>query len=181
MQKQSIFLVGPMGSGKSTVGKLLAERLGYDFVDSDHEIEARTGVSIPHIFDVEGEAGFRVREKTIIEELSQRENCILATGGGVVLAEENRKALRSRGFVIYLKSSLESLILRTKNDRNRPLLQQPNPEKIIEKILIEREPFYQDVADLIIETQQIPAYKVVRQIHDKLAELGIVPNYQALR
>lgn len=181
MQKQSIFLVGPMGSGKSTVGKLLAERLGYDFVDSDHEIEARTGVSIPHIFDVEGEAGFRAREAAMIEELSHRENCILATGGGVVLAEENRKNLRSRGFVVYLKASLESLIARTRNDRNRPLLQQPNPEKIIEKILIEREPFYQDVADMIIETQQIPVYKVVRQIHEELAEKGIVPNYQALR
>src|SRR5690554_2872722 len=135
MQKQSIFLVGPMGAGKSTVGRFLAERLGYEFIDSDHEIEARTGVTIPMIFDIEGEAGFRQREMTVIDELTQRPNIVLATGGGVVLAEDNRRALRSRGFVIYLRSSVESLVQRTKNDRNRPLLQTDDPEKVIRQIL----------------------------------------------
>lgn len=174
MQKQSIFLIGPMGTGKSTVGRFLAERLGYEFIDSDNEIEARTGVTIPMIFDIEGEAGFRQREQAVIEELTQRHNTVLATGGGVVLAEENRRALRSRGFVVYLRSSLESLVQRTKNDRNRPLLQGDNPEQVLKDLLEERDPIYMDVADLVIETQQASIYKVVKDIQELLETEGVI-------
>lgn len=174
MHNQSIFLVGPMGAGKSTVGRFLAERLGYEFIDSDHEIEERTGVTIPMIFDIEGEAGFRQREMTVIDELTQRPNIVLATGGGVVLAEDNRRALRSRGFVIYLRSSVESLVQRTKNDRNRPLLQTDDPEKVIRQILEARDPLYMEIADLVIETQQVSVFRVVKHIHEALETQGIV-------
>jgi shikimate kinase len=174
MQKQSIFLIGPMGAGKSTVGRFLAERLGYEFIDSDHEIEARTGVTIPMIFDIEGEQGFRQREQTVIDELSQKPNIVLATGGGAVLREANRRALRSRGFVVYLRSSLESLVQRTKNDRNRPLLQQDDPEKVLKDLLEQRDPLYLEVADMVIETQQASIFKVVKEIHDQLEREGVV-------
>ncbi|MBE0494382.1 MAG: shikimate kinase AroK [Thiomicrospira sp.] len=174
MHNQSIFLVGPMGAGKSTVGRFLAERLGYEFLDSDHEIEDRTGVTIPMIFDIEGEAGFRQREIAVIDELTQCPNIVLATGGGVVLAEDNRRALRSRGFVIYLRSSVESLVQRTKNDRNRPLLQTDDPEKVIRQILEARDPLYVEIADLVIETQQVSIFRVVKHIHEELEARGIV-------
>lgn len=174
MHNQSIFLVGPMGAGKSTVGRFLAERLGYEFIDSDHEIEERTGVTIPMIFDIEGEAGFRQREIAVIDELTQRPNIVLATGGGVVLAEDNRRALRSRGFVIYLRSSVESLVQRTKNDRNRPLLQTGDPETVIRQILEARDPLYVEIADLVIETQQVSVFRVVKHIHETLEAQGIV-------
>lgn len=174
MHNQSIFLVGPMGAGKSTVGRFLAERLGYEFIDSDHEIEDRTGVTIPMIFDIEGEAGFRQREIAVIDELTQRPSIVLATGGGVVLAEDNRRALRSRGFVIYLRSSVESLVQRTKNDRNRPLLQTGDPETVIRQILEARDPLYVEIADLVIETQQVSVFRVVKHIHETLEAQGIV-------
>lgn len=173
MQKQSIFLVGPMGAGKSTVGRFLAERLGYDFIDSDHEIEARTGVTIPMIFDIEGEDGFRAREESAIDDLSQRPNIVLATGGGAVLRETNRKALRTRGFVIYLRTSVESLVQRTKNDRNRPLLQTDDPEKVLRDLLEKRDPLYMEVADLVVETQQVSVFKVVKHIQDELEARGL--------
>lgn len=163
-----------MGAGKSTVGRFLAERLGYEFIDSDHEIEARTGVTIPMIFDIEGEQGFRQREQTVIDELSQKPNIVLATGGGAVLREANRRALRSRGFVVYLRSSLESLVQRTKNDRNRPLLQQDDPEKVLKDLLEKRDPLYLEVADMVIETQQASIFKVVKEIHDHLEREGVV-------
>lgn len=174
MQKQSIFLIGPMGAGKSTVGRFLAERLGYDFIDSDHEIEARTGVTIPMIFDIEGEEGFRQREQAVIDELTQKPNIVLATGGGAVLREDNRRALRSRGFVIYLRSSVDSLIQRTKNDRNRPLLQNDNPEQVIKDLLQQRDPLYMEVADLVMETQQASIYRVVKEIYDRLEAESVV-------
>ncbi|MFA6698961.1 MAG: shikimate kinase AroK [Thiomicrospira sp.] len=173
MQKQNIFLVGPMGAGKSTVGRFLAERLGYDFIDSDHEIEARTGVTIPMIFDIEGEDGFRAREEAAIDDLSQRPHIVLATGGGAVLRETNRKALRTRGFVIYLRTSVESLVQRTKNDRNRPLLQTDDPEKVLRDLLEKRDPLYMEVADLVVETQQVSVFKVVKHIQDELEARGL--------
>lgn len=163
-----------MGAGKSTVGRFLAERLGYEFVDSDHEIEARTGVTIPMIFDIEGEDGFRQREETAIDDLSQRQNIVLATGGGAVLRENNRRALRTRGFVIYLRSSVEALVQRTKNDRNRPLLQTDDPEKVLRELLEKRDPLYMEVADLVVETQQVSIFRVVKQIQDELEARGIV-------
>ncbi len=173
MHKESIFLIGPMGAGKSTVGRVLAEKLGYEFVDSDHDIEEKTGATIPMIFDIEGEAGFRHREEESIDELTQLSETIVATGGGVVLSEENRKHLRSRGFVVYLKSTVESLVQRTKHDRNRPLLQTANPEKVLADILVEREPFYLEVADLVIETEHASAYRVVKEIIETLEEQNI--------
>lgn len=174
MHKESIFLVGPMGAGKSTVGKLLAEKLHYRFVDSDHEIEARTGATIPMIFDIEGEHGFRLREAAVVDELSARDEVVLATGGGVVETEVNRQHLRSRGFVVYLKSPVESLIQRTKHDRNRPLLQTKNPAQVLRDLMKRREPWYLEMADLVIETQQVPVHRVVKQIIDCLESEQIV-------
>jgi shikimate kinase len=164
-----------MGAGKSTVGRLLAERLGYDFYDSDHEIEARTGATIPMIFDIEGEAGFRKREEQVIDELTQLPNIVLATGGGAVLRPENRKHLRSRGFVIYLQSDVDNLFNRVKHDRNRPLLQNANPKATLAAILKEREPLYLEVADLVVRTEAVPVSQVVRRILHQLKEQNIIP------
>jgi len=168
MHKESIFLVGPMGAGKSTVGKCLADKLHYDFVDSDHEIEAKTGATIPMIFDIEGEQGFRSREALMVDELSQRSEVVLATGGGVVETESNRQHLRTRGFVVYLQSPVEALIQRTKHDRNRPLLQTDNPAQVLRDLMKKREPWYLEMADLVIETQQVPVHRVVKQIIERL-------------
>ena len=163
-----------MGAGKSTVGRFLAQRMGYEFLDSDHEIEARTGVTIPMIFDIEGEAGFRDREVAVIDDLTQQKNLVLATGGGAVLREENRRALCSRGFVVYLRASVDSLIARTKNDRSRPLLQTDNPEQVIRELLEKRDPIYMELADLVVETQQVSVYRVVKHIHETLESQGVV-------
>lgn len=174
MHKESIFLVGPMGAGKSTVGRLIADKLHYQFVDSDHEIEQRTGATIPMIFDIEGEAGFREREESIIDELTQRTEVVLATGGGVVEREKNRQHLRTRGFVVYLKSPVEALIQRTKHDRNRPLLQTENPGKVLAELMEKREPWYLEMADLVIETQQVSVHRVVKKILERLETEHIV-------
>ena len=173
MYKESIFLIGPMGSGKSSVGKVLADRMSYHFVDSDHVIEDKTGVSIPMIFDIEGEVGFRERERQALDELTQMSETVLATGGGAILNQDNRKHLRSRGFVVYLKSSVDTLVQRTKHDRNRPLLQSADPRKILTEILEQREPLYIDVADLIIETERAAIHKVVNEIIEKLVKENI--------
>lgn len=148
-----IFLVGLMGAGKSSVGRLLADRLKYAFIDSDQEIEARSGVKIPLIFEMEGEAGFRRREKIALEELSQRSAIVLATGGGAVLDADSRQILRERGFVVYLKASPEVLFQRTMRDRHRPLLQTDDPRKVLEELLIKREPYYLEVAHLVINSE----------------------------
>ncbi|MBN2647369.1 MAG: shikimate kinase AroK [Thiotrichales bacterium] len=174
MHKESIFLIGPMGAGKSTVGKLLAEKLHYDFIDSDHEIEARTGATIPMIFDIEGEKGFRDREEAMIDELTQRKEVILATGGGVVEREPSRQHLRTRGFVVYLRSSVEALVQRTRQDRNRPLLQTENPEQVLHDLMQRREPWYLEMADLVIETQQVPVHRVVKQIYERLLQEKVI-------
>ena len=174
MHKESIFLVGPMGAGKSTVGRFLAEKLHYQFIDSDHVIEDKTGATIPMIFDIEGEAGFRNREAAVIDELTQKPETVVATGGGAVLKMENRKHLRSRGFVVYLKSTVESLVQRTKHDRNRPLVQTDNPEQVLTNLIEVREPMYMEVADLVIETEQVSVHKVVKKIIEKLEEENIV-------
>jgi len=154
----SIFLVGMMGAGKTTIGRALARQLHRSFVDSDREIVDRTGVTIPVIFDVEGEAGFRARERALLEELTQRESIILGTGGGAVLLPENRAILRSRGTVVYLHASLESLWRRLRDDRHRPLLQTAEPRKTLERLIAERDPLYREVAHLVVETgeQSVP-------------------------
>ncbi len=152
---QRIFLIGPMGSGKTTLGRLIASSLGYDFVDSDREIEEKTGVSIPTIFDYEGEEGFREREIQAIEELSQRDRVVLATGGGAVIRPENRKALHERGFVVYLQVSIHCQLMRTSRDKNRPLLQTGNPKATLQKLARERAPLYEETAHFKIHTDHI--------------------------
>jgi len=159
-----------MGAGKTTVGRLLAESLHMEFVDSDHEIEQRTGASIPWIFDVEGEAGFRKRESNIINELTQRTNTVLATGGGVVLSAENRQALQSRGTVIYLNASLEQLMTRTSRDKNRPLLQTEDPKSKLEEILNTRDPLYREIADVVINTDKTDIRFSLKNIINALPE-----------
>jgi shikimate kinase len=150
--KDSLILVGMMGAGKTTVGRLLARRLKRTFYDSDEEIERRCGVRIPVIFDIEGEAGFRARETQVIAELCALDEAVLATGGGVVLAEENRRRIAARGTVIYLHAHPPHLWQRVRQDRNRPLLAIADPQKKIEELYAMRDPLYREVADLVIDT-----------------------------
>lgn len=167
----NIFLVGLMGAGKTTVGRLLAQQTGRDFFDSDEEIQHRCGVTIPHIFDVEGEAGFRVREANAISDLVLRDNIVLATGGGAVLNECNRKALRANGVVVYLKSTVHDLWLRTRNDRNRPLLQTADPRARLRELYEQRDPLYTDVADLVIFTGKQSVHALVGQLLHQLEQI----------
>lgn len=161
-----------MGAGKSTVGKQLAKSLGRDFYDSDKELEKRTGVSISWIFEMEGEEGFRIREQKIIDELTGLKDIVLATGGGVVLAEENRRALRSRGHVVYLSASVDQLLRRTAKDKSRPLLQTENPKQRIKEILSQRDPLYRDVADIELKTGEQSIQHVVSGLIQQLEQLG---------
>jgi shikimate kinase len=165
---QNIFLVGLMGAGKSTIGRHLAKSLGLEFVDSDHEIERRTGASIPLIFDVEGEAGFRQREKKVIDELSRRSGIVLATGGGVVLDADNRARLRERGQVVYLYATVEQLLARTAKDRNRPLLQTADPRARLQELLKLRDALYREVADVVVDTGGRTARSAEREILAKI-------------
>ena len=165
-----------MGAGKSTVGRLLAQRLKYAFFDSDHEIENRTGTTIPTIFDIEGEEGFRRREAQMIDELTRKPRIVLATGGGAVLREENRRHLRSRGFVIYLHSDVDSLYNRVRHDRKRPLLQTENPRETLRAILEAREPLYREVADLVVTTGAMPVSHVVRQVISELSRRNLIES-----
>ena len=165
-----------MGAGKSTVGRLLAQRRKYAFFDSDHEIENRTGTTIPTIFDIEGEEGFRRREAQMIDELTRKPRIVLATGGGAVLREENRRHLRSRGFVIYLHSDVDSLYNRVRHDRKRPLLQTENPKETLRAILEAREPLYREVADLIVTTGAMPVSHVVRQVVNELSRRNLIES-----
>lgn len=160
----NVFLVGPMGVGKTTIGKVLAEQLGLQFFDSDQEIEASTGADIPWIFDVEGEAGFRAREIKMIDQLSRKTNIVLATGGGAVIADENRKCLSERGTVVYLRASISQQVERTSRDKNRPLLQTDDPEKKIVELMEIREPLYLEIADIILDTNKRNARSVSAEI-----------------
>ena len=160
----SFFLVGPMGAGKSTIGRQLARALNLVFVDSDREIENRTGVDIPLIFELEGESGFRKREQEMIEELTAKPDIVLATGGGAVLNPINRQNLASRGRVIYLHTSVEQQLQRTAHDRNRPLLQTENPELKLRQLMEIRDPLYREIADCIIETDGCRVRDVVQKI-----------------
>ncbi len=163
-----IFLIGPMGSGKSTIGKVLAKQLGLEYIDSDREIEHRTGANIPWIFDVEGEAGFRQREALVIDELTQKPNIVLATGGGSILREDNRTRLKSRGYAVYLQTSINQQFERTLKDRNRPLLQTENPRETLEKLMLEREPLYLETAEIVVKTDRYRPNTVVQEIIDRL-------------
>lgn len=151
-KRDNLFLVGLMGAGKTTVGRLLARHYGFAFHDSDHEIEARTGVRIPVIFEIEGESGFRRREEAVIADLTALTGIVLATGGGAVLSAANRARLRSNGTVIYLRSTPERLFERTRHDRNRPLLQTEDPLGKLRDLYQQRDPLYREVADVIVDT-----------------------------
>ncbi|MEO0313872.1 MAG: 3-dehydroquinate synthase [Pseudomonadota bacterium] len=164
----NIFLVGLMGSGKTTIGRSLAKKLNLRFVDADQEIESRTGASIPLIFEIEGEASFRQREADVIRDLTAQQGIVLATGGGAVLNENSRRLLRERGTVIYLRASVASIIQRTSHDKNRPLLQTADPKAKIEALSRERAPLYQEVAHIIIETGRPNVHSVVQNILSQL-------------
>lgn len=169
MSKPIIF-VGPMGAGKTTIGRQLAKALGRKFYDSDKEIEKRTGASIPLIFDLEKEEGFRKRESAMIEELAGKEDIVIATGGGAVLNKRNREILRRQGYVIYLCAPVEQLIRRTARDKNRPLLQTENPEQTIRDLLEVRDPLYREVASYILETDGCSVAQAVSKLKKLLSK-----------
>lgn len=150
----NVILVGPMGAGKTTIGRLLASELHLEFKDTDKEIEVRSGVDIPWIFDMEGEEGFRNREAAMLEELGRQSRILLATGGGIVLKPENRKVLASAGKVVYLKTSIDEQVRRTAHDKNRPLLDSENPRQVLVDLMNIRHPLYEEVADYIIDTDK---------------------------
>ncbi len=160
----NIFLVGPMGAGKSTIGRRLAQLLGLEFVDSDKEIEERTGATIALIFELEGEAGFRAREQAVIAALTRRRNIVLATGGGAVLDPDNRRCLSQRGVVIYLSASVDEQLDRTRQDDNRPLLQTADPRGRLATLLAARDPLYREIADFIVPTDGRHVKQVVNHI-----------------
>lgn len=159
-----------MGAGKTTVGRLLAKNLGAVFYDTDQEIEKRTGVRVPVIFEMEGEGGFRKREVGMIDELTQMQNIVLATGGGAVIAPENREHLKSRGIVIYLRASVHDLYLRTRFDRNRPLLQNTNAQAKLEELFAARDPLYREVATYIVDTGNQPVMNIVQKIEELIGQ-----------
>lgn len=166
----SIFLVGMMGAGKTSVGRVLAKRLDKVFHDSDQVIEERTGVKIPVIFEIEGEAGFRTRESAIIDELTTLPDIVLATGGGAILSDSNRARLKSRGTVVYLRATVRDLLNRTRHDRNRPLLQTADPRARLAELYEIRDPLYRDTAHVTIETGSQSLTSLVSRLHQMLQE-----------
>ena len=160
----NIFIVGPMGSGKSTVGKIISDELFLDFFDTDDEIEIRTGAQIDWIFDFEGESGFRKRESEMLDEMVKKNSIVLSTGGGIVLESSNRELLSSRGTVFYLSTPISVQVERTARDKDRPLLKNGDPEKILSKLHDEREEFYKSVSDHIIETEDKSSQEVASEI-----------------
>jgi len=170
LNADNVFLVGPMGSGKSAVGRQLAARLGLSFLDSDAEIEALTGVDIPYIFEKEGEAGFRVREREVLDALTARSGVVVATGGGAVLDAATRARLRSRGCVVYLRTSVNQQLARTRRSGHRPLLRNPDPLGTLERLMQARGPLYEETADLVVETDSRKVKSVVDEIERRLAE-----------
>ena len=169
-EPRSIFLIGPMGSGKTAVGKALAKLCQFEFIDSDHEIESRTGVDIPMIFDKEGEAGFRSREREVIAELTQRPRIVLSTGGGAILAPESRALLRERGFVAYLQTSVQQQALRVREGQHRPMLH--GSDDVAERLaalMAERAPLYEQTAHIMVSTDRRHVRSVAEEIMRELA------------
>jgi shikimate kinase len=171
----NIFLVGLMGAGKTSVGRMLARRMNKDFLDADSEVEKVTGVKIPVIFEIEGESGFRAREEKMIEQLTAMSGIVLATGGGAVISPANRALLKNRGHVIYLRASPEDLWRRTRRDRNRPLLQTADPLGKLRTLHEQRDPLYREVADLIVDTGSQSVSHLTSRIQQLLAELDAPP------
>ena len=163
-----VFLVGPMGAGKTTIGKYLAQQLKLQFADTDSEIERRTGADIPWIFEIEGEEGFRAREQQVVEEMTDWNDYVLATGGGVVMRAENRRALASRGFVIYLHATIDEQVRRTQKDKRRPLLQTGDPEQTLRELMAIRDPLYREIADHVINTDGCSPKTVAQRLVKEL-------------
>jgi len=163
-EQRNIFLIGPMGAGKSTIGRQLAQMLHLDFLDSDSEIERKTGADIAWVFDVEGEEGFRTREQDMLDELTKKHGIVLATGGGAVIRQDNRTHLSARGIVVYLKTSVQKQLARTLKDKRRPLLQTDDPKSTLETLAEKRNALYEEVADYTIETDEQSAKVVASQI-----------------
>lgn len=172
----NVFLIGPMGSGKTAVGKQLARLLHLHFYDSDAEIEQRTGVDIPFIFEKEGEAGFREREREVIDSLTLLDNVIIATGGGAVLLPENREHLASRGRVVYLQTGIEQQLERTRHGRQRPLLYTDTPEDKLRELMVHRGPLYESIAVVVVSTDGRQVRVVAEEIVQKLQELPPIPS-----
>ena len=168
-EKRNIFLIGPMGAGKSTIGREIADRLHLEFFDSDQEIERRTGADIAWVFDLEGEEGFRKREETVIEDLSEKQGIVLATGGGSVISTNVRNHLSARGIVVYLETTIDKQVARTQRDRRRPLLQtSEEPRTGLENLAVERNPLYEEIADIIVQTDDQSAKVVAHKIIERL-------------
>ncbi len=168
-EKRNIFLVGPMGAGKSTIGRELADKLHLDFYDSDQEIERRTGADIAWVFDLEGEDGFRKREESVIEDLTEKQGIVLATGGGSVISAQVRNRLSARGIVVYLETTIDKQVARTQRDRRRPLLQtSEEPRTVLENLAVERNPLYEEIADVIVQTDDQSAKIVANKIVERL-------------
>jgi shikimate kinase len=165
---QNVFLIGPMGAGKSAVGRQLARLLHMNFMDSDDEVESRTGVDIPFIFEKEGEDGFRKREAKVIDDLSKMEGLVMATGGGAVIDPQNRSVLGARGFVVYLYTTVEQQLARTQKGRERPLLESGDRKEILDQLMAERESMYRDIADLVVETDGRKVKAVANEILERL-------------
>ena len=169
IENNNVYLVGPMGVGKTTIGRALAKNLGMEFMDSDQEIEDRTGVTICTIFDIEGEGGFRDREAQMIFELVKKKNIVLATGGGAITREDVRKAMRFNGLVVYLKAKLEMLVERTRANKNRPLLNvDQEPKDVLKRLMIEREPLYTAEADIIFEIDERSPIVAAKEISTEI-------------
>lgn len=169
----NIYLVGPMGAGKTTIGRRIAELKGMRFVDSDHEIEKRTGVDISFIFDMEGEDGFRKRERKMIAELCEQTNTVMATGGGAVLDDDTRNLLSARGVVVYLETSLEQQLARTRKANNRPILEgSEDIEATLTRLMEQRDPLYRGIADLVVHTGDQQARRLAREIVEQLEAIG---------
>ncbi|MBU2870616.1 shikimate kinase AroK [Colwellia sp. E2M01] len=168
-EKRNIFLIGPMGAGKSTIGREIADRLHLEFFDSDQEIERRTGADIAWVFDLEGEEGFRKREEGVIEDLSEKQGIVLATGGGSVISTNTRNHLSARGIVVYLETTIDKQVARTQRDRRRPLLQtEEEPRTVLENLAVARNPLYEEIADVIVQTDDQSAKVVAHKIIEKL-------------
>lgn len=171
-EKRNIFLIGPMGAGKSTIGRQIAQQLGMEFFDSDQEIEKRTGADIAWIFDLEGEDGFRVREEKVINELTEKQGVVLATGGGSVLSKETRNRLSARGIVVYLETTIEKQMSRTQKDKRRPLLQGNNtPRERYEELAKERNALYEEIADITIKTDEQSAKSMASYVIEQIEKI----------